>query len=71
MLTLQEKNKIKDIISEGLGIRRDINFAYFLNEIDDTNDRIKRLESQLSIIISNQRILDEKLDHIINLLRKK
>ena len=71
MLTLQEKNKIKDIISEGLGIRRDINFAYFLNEIDDTNDKIKRLESQMSIIISNQSILDEKLDHIINLLRKK
>ena len=67
MLTIQEKNKIKDVISEGLGIRRDINFAYFLNEIDETNEKVKRL----NIILNNQKILDHKLNKIIELLNSK
>ena len=71
MLTIQEKNKIKDVISEGLGIRRDINFAYFLNAIDETNEKVKRLESQLNIILNNQKILDHKLNKIIELLNSK
>ena len=29
MLSLDEKKRVKDIIEEGLGIRRDINFAFF------------------------------------------
>lgn len=71
MLTIQEKNKIKDVISEGLGIRRDINLAYFLNEIDEANEKVKRLESQLNIILNNQKILDHKLNKIIELLNSK
>ena len=63
--------KIKDVISEGLGIRRDINLAYFLNEIDETNEKVKRLESQLNIILNNQKILDHKLNKIIELLNSK
>lgn len=68
MLTLQEKNKIKAVLSEGLGIRRDINLAYFLNEIDETNGKIKKLESKLNLVIHNQQILDSKLNSIIELL---
>lgn len=71
MLTVQEKDKIKDVISEGLGIRRDINLSYFLNEIDETNEKVKRLESQFNIILNNQRILDNKLNAIIELLNSK
>lgn len=29
MLTLEEKNKIKEILSEGLNINKNINFPYF------------------------------------------
>lgn len=71
MLTYQEINKIKDVISDGLGIRPDINFAYYLNAIDDSSDRIKRIESKMSQIINNQRILDDKLNMIINMLQSK
>ncbi len=68
MLTLNEKNKVKDVIQYGLGIRRDINLAYFLNAIAATNDDVKNLKSQIDRIIYNQRILDEKLDRIIRML---
>lgn len=68
MLTIDEKNKVKDVIQYGLGIRRDINLAYFLKAIEETNDDVKNLKSQIDRIIYNQRILDDKLDKIIRML---
>ncbi|GEM_PF-3271605 len=70
MLTLQEKTKIKEILSQGLNINRNINFPYFLDAIDETNKKIKNLESELNRVIYNQRVLDQKLDVLINLCRK-
>lgn len=64
MLTYTEKEHIKDVLQDGLNIRRDINLPYFLDKIDDTNDDVKKVLSQLSTIIHNQQILDAKLDDI-------
>ena len=71
MLTLEEKKHIKDVLGEGLNINRNINFTYFLDAIDETNKKVKSIESILSTVIYNQRILDEKLNRIISLLSQK
>lgn len=71
MLSLDEKKRVKDIIEEGLGIRRDINFAFFLNEINDTNKNVETIKSQITQIICNQRDLETKLDRIIRMLMEK
>lgn len=71
MMTIEEKNKIRKILAEGLNINPNINFSYFLDEIDETNTKVKSLDSKLSLIINNQRILDAKLDRIINILGDK
>ncbi len=71
MLTYDEKRKIQDILSDGLGINRNINLAYYLDSIQNTNLRIDDIESQLARVLSNQKILDKKLDFIINLLQSK
>lgn len=68
MLSIDEKKKVKDIIEEGLGIRRDINFAFFLNEINNTNKNVETIKSQITQIICNQRNLETKLDKIIRML---
>lgn len=47
MLTLQEKKHIKEILSQGLGINQNINFAYFLNAIDQTDERTKEILSKI------------------------
>lgn len=70
MLTSQEKEKIKDILSSGLGINRNINLAYFLTEIDDTAKKVNSLEFMLRDIQQNQKNLDRKFDMIINMLNK-
>lgn len=70
MLTLEEKRKIKDILSEGLGINRNINLSYFLTEIDQTKKNVESLESKLNVIIHNQKTIDQKLDYILNELYK-
>lgn len=71
MLSLDEKKRVKDIIEEGLGIRRDINFAFFLNEINNTNKNVETIKSQITQIICNQRNLETKLDKIIRMLMEK
>ena len=71
MLSLDEKKKVKDIIEEGLGIKRDINFAFFLNEINNTNKNVETIKSQITQIICNQRNLETKLDRIIRMLMEK
>ena len=75
MLTNEEKNKIKenvkDVIQYGLGVKRDINPAYFLQAIDDTTRDVKDLQLQKKKIIHNQRTLEDKLDYIINILMSK
>lgn len=71
MLSLDEKKRVKDIIEEGLGIRRDINFAFFLNEINNTNKNVETIKSQITQIICNQRNLETKLDRIIRMLMEK
>ena len=64
MLTLEEKRKVKDVISE-LNIDTRINFPYFLDCIDETNTKIKSLDSKLQMIINNQQIIDQKLNLIL------
>ena len=69
MLTLQEKKHIKEILSQGLGINQNINFAYFLNSIDQTDKTTKEILSKIERIEYNQKILDNKLDMIIRLIK--
>lgn len=71
MLSIDEKKRVKDIIEEGLGIRRDINFAFFSNEINNTNKNVETIKSQITQIICNQRNLETKLDKIIRMLMEK
>lgn len=71
MLTPNEKNKIKDVISEGLNINPNINFPYFLNAIGDTNDKVKELDSRIQQVVNNQDRIERKLDRIINLICEK
>ena len=74
MLTNEEKKRIKDILGDGLNINRNINFPYFLDAINETNTNVKALKSQLDTILYNQRILDNQLrqisDLLMNLLNK-
>ena len=70
MLSLEEKRHIKEILSNGLNLNPNINFAYFLNAIDDTNSKTKELESKLQRVEYNQRLLNDKLDMILRLLNK-
>lgn len=69
MLDYKEKQHIKDILGDGLNINRNINFPYFLDAIDETNQNVKSLKSELDRILYNQRVLDQKLDRIINLIK--
>lgn len=71
MLTLQEKRHIKEVLSQGLGLNQNINFAYFLEAILKTNQHSQELLSRIERIEYNQRILDEKLDMIIRLLNRR
>ena len=71
MLTIEEKRHIKDILAEGLKINRNINFPYFLDAIDETKEKVKKLESVLNNVLYNQKIIDNKLTTIINFLRTK
>lgn len=70
MLSLEEKRHIKEILSNGLNLNPNINFAYFLNAIDDTNSKSKELESKLQRVEYNQRLINDKLDMILRLLNK-
>ena len=69
MLTPQEKKHIKEILRQGLGLNQNINFAYFLNAIDETDERTQEILSKIERIEYNQRILDNKLDMIIRLIK--
>ena len=66
MLTSQEKKRIKEILSQGLGINPNINLAYFLDAVDETDKRTKEIMSRLERIEYNQRAIDNKLDMIIS-----
>lgn len=69
MLTIQEKNHIKDILGDGLGINRNINLAYFLNQISESGKNIEELKSRIQRIEYNQAVIDRKLDMIIRLIQ--
>ncbi len=70
MLKYDEKQHIKDILADGLNINRNINFPYFLDAIDSTNKSVKALKSQLDAIMYNQKILDNQLREIADLLTR-
>ena len=69
MLTIQEKNHIKDILGDGLGISRNTNLAYFLNQISESGKNIEELKSRIQRIEYNQAVIDQKLDMIIRLIQ--
>ena len=71
MLSINEKRKIKEVLSEGLNIRADINFPFYLDAINESSNKIKNLESNINTIIYNQRVLDEKMNKLIWLLEHK
>ena len=71
MLSIEEKEKIKDILSDGLKINKNIYLPYFLDAIQNTNLKVENIQTQLNQIVYNQRILEKKLDMIINLLQSK
>lgn len=70
MLTLAEKKKVKDILADGLNIRRDINLPYFLDCIKRTNSKVDEINSRIDQIIYYQQCLDQKLDRIIHMLNQ-
>lgn len=47
MLTREDLNKIRAILSEGLGIREDVNLAYYLDAIDETNQKLDYIDNRL------------------------
>lgn len=67
MANLEEKNKVKKVL-EALNINPNINFAYFLNAIDENKGNIEAIRSELRRIEYNQQQLDLKLDRIIRLI---
>lgn len=69
MLTPQEKAKVKDVLGDGLGINKNINLAYFLNEINTTKEEVDELKTMLSQLSYNQKALEQKMDLIIELIR--
>ena len=71
MLSYDEKKKIKEILSDGLNIRKDINFPFYFDAISESNEKIKNIESSINTIIYNQRVLDEKMNKLIWLLEHK
>ena len=69
MLTIAEKDKIKDILSDGLKINRNINFPYYLDSIIYIRESIKKLDSKLSEILYNQNNIDIKLNKILSSIK--
>lgn len=70
MLTLQEKQRIKEILKDGLRINPNINFPYFLDAIDQTKRDVQTIKSQLDVIQYNQRIIEAKLDRILEKINR-
>ena len=68
MLKPEEKAKVKDILGDGLGINRNINLAYFLDLIEENSQTTKEMKTQIAMILNNQKVLDKKLDRIIELI---
>jgi hypothetical protein len=68
MLKPEEKAKVKDILGDGLGINRNINLAYFLDLIEENSQTTKEIKTQIAMILNNQKVLDKKLDRIIELI---
>lgn len=68
MLNPAEKKHIKDVLSDGLGINRNINLPYFLDKILDTGDGVEEIKSRIRKIEYNQEIIERKLDMIIRLI---
>ncbi|MCF7931342.1 MAG: hypothetical protein K9L02_07530 [Acholeplasmataceae bacterium] len=69
MLSYDEKKKIKDILDDGLNINKDIRFSYFLDAIDSTNKITKDLETKINSVLRNQKLIDEKLNIILQSIR--
>lgn len=63
MLTIQEKNKVLDVLSDGLMIRRDINLPFFLDSIADTKKSVKNIEKKLND-------LEFKINQILHILNR-
>ena len=70
MLNPTEKKHIKDILQFGLGINPNINLPYYLNAIDSSHKEIQSIKAKLDQIMYNQKILDNKLDAIIELCHR-
>ena len=69
MLSVEEKKHVKDILSDGLGINKDINLAYFLTQILETSRNVEEVISRIKKLEYNQKIIEEKLDMIIRLIK--
>lgn len=69
MLSAEEKRHVKEILSDGLGINKDINLAYFLSQILETSRNVEEVMSRIKKIEYNQKAIEEKLDMIIRLIR--
>jgi hypothetical protein len=61
MLSLEEKRKIKDVLTQ-LNVREDINMAYFLNLIVKIDKEVSGLSEQIDRVLRTQKVLAEKLD---------
>jgi len=66
MLSTEEKNKIKAILSEGLHVRSDVNLSYFLEAIDDTKDEVQRIISRINGIESKLDNLESRINYLIS-----
>ena len=69
MLTYDEKKKVKEVLSDGLGLNSNIRLAFYLDSINNTNETVQKLKLELSNVLHNQRVINDKLDRIIRSIK--
>lgn len=67
---MRRSEQTKQILRE-LNINERINFPYYLDKIDDNSTTIEQMKSLVQEIAYNQRIIEHKLDMIIDMISKK
>lgn len=70
MLTFDEKRKVREILSDGLGLKSNIRLAYYLDSVHDTKEDVQILKSKLDDLLYNQRVINDKLDKILTGLKR-
>ncbi|BCR35563.1 hypothetical protein MPAN_004560 [Mariniplasma anaerobium] len=64
MLSLKEQQKVKDVLRQ-LNVRDDINMAFILDLIINSNKDISILSDKLDQVLRNQRNLADELETVL------